>query len=54
MIGNALEYPAQVSIGFHAIQTRCPNQAVDHRRTVAAAVGAGEQIVAPTHDERPN
>ena len=54
MIGDTSQDFAQVGIGFGAIEHRRADQTVESSRTRAAAIGAGEQIIAATQDKGTN
>jgi|SRR5450755_889409 hypothetical protein len=54
MLGDALEHVPQIPVRIDVVEVRGGDQRVDVRRPLAAGVGAGEQIVAPTEDQRPD
>lgn len=45
MLGNALEHMAQIGLRIETVELGCPDQRVDRRRSLAALVRAGKQVV---------
>ncbi|AMU19173.1 hypothetical protein A3203_38750 (plasmid) [Burkholderia cenocepacia] len=54
MISDALKHRVQVGKRLDIVQACRADEAVDHRRALATAVGAREQIIAPAEDQRPD
>src|SRR5437867_7770991 len=54
MLGDALEHMPQIQVRVNVVEACGGDQRVDIRCPLAAGVGAGEQIVAPPKDQRPN
>jgi hypothetical protein len=54
MRADAAEQISQIGVEVEAIQLRGLDDGVDHRRTLAASVGAGEQPVLAPERQRPD
>src|SRR5665647_1319624 len=54
MLGDPFEHMPQIQVRVDVVEACSGDQSVDIRCPFAASVGAGEQIVAPPQDQRPN
>jgi hypothetical protein len=52
MVGDASQDIAQVGLGVEPVEGRALDKGVEDGRAMAAAVGAGEQVILPSQGDR--